>query len=208
MFGLLTRKKKVRPAVRHVRPRLEVLEDRAVPSTVTLNVSYNAGKSITLTGTLTGAPDNANQTILIAGQATGQAVTDSNGNYSITLTASALGNVTAAAMDGSSNTASVTLTDAAPTLTAFTAREGQGDVWTLSGTVTYNRTVTDVTINFGGAPVSIAGKSTTVNGSGNFTLSVQLNGKQTDNGTASAAGTDAWGTVSNTLTQLILQTGV
>jgi hypothetical protein len=52
MFGLLTRSRRpALPAVpRPVRPSLEWLEARDCPSVVTLNVQYNAGKTITLYG--------------------------------------------------------------------------------------------------------------------------------------------------------------
>ena len=58
MLGLLTRagrKNKV-PAPRRARLGLECLESRDSPSALSLSVAYGSGRSVTLSGTLTGTP--------------------------------------------------------------------------------------------------------------------------------------------------------
>jgi hypothetical protein len=207
MFGLLLRKKKARPAgpPRRTRLGLETLEGREVPSSVTLNVTYGQGRSITLSGTLSGAPNVANQPISIQGQASGRATTDSSGNYTITLTASGLGQVTATDADGSSNIATANLTDTAPVLLTFGGSEGSTE-WTFSGTTSYGRYYSDLTVNFSGSVQSMQGKSTTVAGDGSFAYLIELNGTATDNGTVYVKVVDAWGLVSNQLSTNVFQT--
>jgi hypothetical protein len=206
MFGLLSHKKARSAAPRLARPRLEPLEGRDAPGTLTAGVTYGEGRSITLSGTLSGVPTVANQTIQIAGQANGTAVTDANGNYTVTLTATALGDVHVGYDPNTWTT--VTLTDTAPTLNDFFGNEGENRVWTFTGTTTYNRSYSDLTVYFGGAPVSIRGESTEVSTDGTYSLGVQLNGTITDNGTASAWVVDAWGLKSNVAYFYVQQTGV
>ncbi len=208
MLGLLSRQKKSSsPVARQARPWLERLEDRCVPSTLTASVTYGTARSITLTGTETADGSVSGKTITIWGVASGSTTTDTNGNFSITLTASSLGDVRLKDTDGSSNIVTITLTDTAPALTSFTAVEGSGNVWCFSGTVAYNRSFSDLTIYFAGTPISIQGKTTTVDNTGHFELYLTLNGLASDNGTVSASATDAWGLTSNTLTDTVHQTG-
>jgi hypothetical protein len=205
MFGLLTRKTRTvssrRPRI--ARLELEQLERRDVPS-LTMNVTYGVGKTIELSGDLTGVPNASNQQVEIYGMAHGTAVTDSNGHYDITLQASNLGQVQAT--DTYSDHASLQLTDPAPVI-SFSAVEGANDVWTFTGTITYNRPFTAMTVYLGGAPVSLQGVTCTANDQGTFGISIQLNGTSSDNGTATAVAIDAWGTSSNTATDYIWQTG-
>jgi hypothetical protein len=174
-------------------------------ATVTLNVTYGSGTAITLTGQLTGIPNVANQSITISGQANGAAITNAKGKFLITLVASGLGNVYAAMSNGSSNTAMVTLTDTAPVITSFQATEGQNGVWTFSGTVTWNRSFTSMTVNLGGQLVSLQNVSTTANGTGTFSVNVTLDGQPDDNGLATAVAVDPWGLQSNTATATVQQ---
>src|SRR6478752_6673500 len=86
-----------RPA-RLARPCLEALEDRfspanSSPANLTLNVSYNMGHSVTLSGDLTGTPLPGAQLITIQGAVNGQVVTDPQGHYSLTANANYLGTV-------------------------------------------------------------------------------------------------------------------
>jgi hypothetical protein len=200
MFGIWTRPRpKYRRAPRpSVRLYLERLETRECPSTLSLSVAYGTQRNVTLSGQLTNAPNVGGQTIRIWGVASGTAVTDASGNYSVTLTASGLGQVSAATADMHSNTAHVMLTDTAPTISNFVATESSGDIWTFSGHVSYSHRMQGLTVTFGGQVASLQGQTTTVNASGYFTFTIQLNGTMGDNGMATAVIDDSWGMLSNT----------
>src|SRR5262249_11147689 len=83
--------------------------------TVSLSYTLLSGHQVRLSGHVTDeAPGGL--TVSLGGVAAGSAVTDPNGDFNVTLTASALGQVTATAYDqwNLSGSASATLTNAAP----------------------------------------------------------------------------------------------
>src|SRR5262249_28527452 len=82
-----------RPSPRLARPRLEALEDRYAPATLSLQIDYALGRNVTLSGYLTNTSTPGNQLINIQGMVNGQVVTDSAGHYSLSATASGLGQV-------------------------------------------------------------------------------------------------------------------
>ncbi|HZY85323.1 MAG TPA: hypothetical protein VFE78_10865 [Gemmataceae bacterium] len=239
MLRLLTRSR--RPALpaapRPVRPSLEWLEARDCPSTVTLNVEYNVGKTITLYGEVTAGgvagsstPGMGNTTQLLGsmssapaglpgvsvafrGSATGSATTDANGDFTFTTQATSLGEVAAATTDGQSNTASVVLSSSAPVISNFKAyQEGTSNYWDVIGHVTDgNFMAAGLTILINGSPVTInnggQGQKATVNANGDFDLCVKLNGTGSDNGNIDALVTDAWGKLSNEPSATIWQPG-
>jgi len=192
---------------RFARPCLEALEDRCSPATLTLNVTYGLGRNVTLSGDLTDTSHPAGQLITIQGMVNGQVVTDAQGHYSLNATPQYLGTVGARKSDGSSNVATNAITDAAPVLNVLKATEGIDHVWTISGTLTYNRPFDSLTVNFGGVPAHIVGQTTTATSDGAFTLSVRLDGTTQDNGTIWAEALSPWNLVSNRLYATIRQTG-
>jgi hypothetical protein len=208
MLRFLTRRPK--PAsvgARRARLELERLEGRDIPSTLTLNVTYDAGRTVTLSGDLTNTPNPAGHLIQLYGQASGSTITDANGHYSITLKASGLGKVGAVLRDDFSTYATATLTDTAPVITSFQAIEEQNHIWEFKGTVTWNRPFGSMIIDFGGQPVSIQNQSTTAKSTGSFDLCLQLNGKSTDNGTVGCWALDCWGVQSQVAMAMVHQTG-
>ncbi len=229
MLGLLARSRRpARPASpRPVRPCLEWLEARDCPSLVMLNVSYGAGKQVTLygsvtsgsSGTLTASALNltsggvAGITVAFSGSATGSVATDNNGNFSFTTNALKLGEVDAATTDGQSNTAKVVLSSSAPVISNFMAvEEGNTRYWDITGHVTDgNFSAAGLVINITGSPVTInnngQGLNVKVDPNGNFDLCVLLNGTGTDDGTIDATCTDAWGLQSNDPSWTIMQPG-
>lgn len=84
----------------------------------------------------------------------------------------------------------------APQIVSFGAVQVSGGVWDFSGTV-IDANPSGLTVNFGGEPVSLQGKSAVTNGSGNFMFAIQLNTNGSDNGTATAQTTDSQGLTSN-----------
>jgi hypothetical protein len=172
-----------------------------------MSVNYGTGRNITLSGTLTSSgmgPTPPTQTVNITGKATGTATVDGSGNYSITLTASGLGDVMGQSGDGLSNIVTITLTDTAPVITSFSAVQSLGNQWTFSGHVNY-RSPESLVINLGGDPVSVQGVTAAVNTNGDFSVTVHMSGQPSDNGFVTAVTTDPWGLVSNTMSTYILQ---
>jgi hypothetical protein len=234
MLGLLTRSRRpARTAPRSFRPSLERLETRDCPSALTLNVTYGAGRQITLSGQvtsgqtgggLTSAGNNfigpvqntgmSGVTVVFRGSASGSAVSDPNGNFSLTTNASNLGEVNAVTSDGQSNTASVFLSQGGgPVISNFAAtEEGNSHYWDITGHVTDgNFSAQGLTVLIGGAPVTInnsgQGRSAAVDAAGNFDLCICLNGTSSDNGNISAMVADAWGLQSNQPITTIMQPG-
>jgi hypothetical protein len=199
------------------------LETRDCPSSITLNVAYGAGRTVTLYGQvttgnctpgLTGSPLGpgvAGAGVAIWGAAKGSVSTDANGNFSLTTQASSLGEVDAATTDGQSNTAKVPLSAGPPLISGFAAwEEGSTNYWDIVGHVTDgNFSAAGLSVAINGSPVTIynggAGLGATVDGFQNFLLVVKLNGTASDNGSIDAVTTDAWGQQSNTALSSIMQ---
>jgi hypothetical protein len=192
MFGLLTRSPRPRNTAlgRSVRLTLERLEDRLSPTMMdglTMTVTYDPNKQVTLSGHLT-SPNNVGQVILFGGVVNGSAITDSQGNYSATLNVLQLGQVTAVEVNVPSNTASAMLVSQIPTITFTATPEGNG-VWLFSGTVGNDPTQGEV-VNFGGI-TPLAGESTTVDPDGTFSFICTVASGQ--GGMATAQAVDWWG---------------
>lgn len=196
-------------APRFVQPQLEELESRWVPSTVTLNpLSYGIGRQVTVSGTVTDCFNPAFKLINISGQACGMTMTNSQGQFSVTVQANSLGYITATEWSDPSSAASALLTDVTPVISEFTACEHPGNMWILEGTVSYSRGAQLMVVNFGGVPVSLRYQTTMTNTSGHFELSVLLNGTISDNGSVWAQTISPWGTRSDFKWDHITQTGV
>jgi hypothetical protein len=172
---------------------------------LTIEVEYGWGKTVTLSGSLSGVTQVGGVAIDITGQADGITSTDSNGHYTITLTADGLGSVYALAV-GTGAQAMDYFWDIAPEITNFSACEGEDRLWTFTGSVEYHRPFNTMAINFGGVPVSVSG-GTAADSSGSFTWMVRLNGTPSDNGLAWAEAISPWGLVSERAYTNIHQTG-
>lgn len=163
--------------------------------TLTLNYSWGANKTVTLTGKVTSA-EPGGLSVTISGSASGNTTTDANGNFSVTLTASQLGQVAAGVTDQwgqASPIATVTLTNAAPQITNFTGVQGIGNVWTFTGHVV-DEVPGGMTVTFAGLN-AVAGMTVTTNANGDFTLTVVIPAGQTGN--VLCETTDMWGVNSN-----------
>ena len=215
MFGLFSRPaSKTRPTAPAPRARLSLtaLESRDCPSgpgggptmggsapvITSFDVTYGEQRVVTLSGTVQDT-NPAGLHVGFNGAASGTTTTDSAGHFSLTLTATCLGNVSATATDSlnlMSAPASLTLTSQAPVISNFQGTEGAGDYWTFTGTVA-DESPLNLVVYFGGNPVSLQNQSVTVHSDGSFSFGVQLNGTLTDDGTATAQVTDWWGQLSN-----------
>jgi hypothetical protein len=185
---------------------LEILEQRDCPSgpttgfgisseVLTVNVAATGSqKNVLVSGTLTGAPNNANQAIVLSGVVSDTVRTDANGNFSATEKASGLGNVAAQTYDQLSNLALANLSVAKPVIetdanSTFTYSEYLG-VWTFSGHVSQGQLDgMTVTINNGKTLNNVA---VNVNAFGNFVWIGRLC-MPYDQGACSAQATDVWG---------------
>lgn len=208
MFGLLTRSSRARKSVtrRTTTLCLERLEDRLTPSggpgsvgsgseIISLDVTYQQGRQAIFSGQLTDASGPvANQAINLTGVVNATAITNSQGNYSITVSVPQLGTEYAASANGLSNTAQYTLVRGDLTISSFTATAEGNGLWLLSGTVSGEPTEGGV-VYFGGMP-ALQGQSTEVNPDGTFELYVIIPSGQ--GGWATAQVVDWWGDPSMT----------
>ncbi len=197
MFGFFSRSRPKSPAARgsSFRPSLEELEPRNCPSDLCVGVYTMAStKQVTFVGQVTNMSSPGGVTVLFSGVVGGSTTTDSNGNFRATLTASAQGTSYVATADGESNIAQVAVADPGTTITQFSGVAGLGNFETFSGQVQggYQGEV----VNFSGLK-DLQGQSATVGANGSFSFTVELDGRQDDEGEAYAQATDAWGVQSN-----------
>jgi hypothetical protein len=163
---------------------------------VTLSIAYGAQNSVTLSGTLTDI-DAGGETVTLSGVAAGSVVTDSNGNFSLTTTASGLGAIDATTTDlwgQTSNTAEVMVAPAAPVIDSFVAIYEGNNLWHFSGHVNAANPE-GMTITFGGVNGVLAGQTTTVSADGTFAVAFFL--PEGTYGIASAVTTDGFGQTSD-----------
>ncbi|HEV3145133.1 MAG TPA: hypothetical protein VGZ47_14685 [Gemmataceae bacterium] len=174
----------------------------AAPYISITGITYHHQRSITITGEVI-AENPAGLTITISGVASGAATTDSNGNFSATLTASALGNVNAQTSDanGQSNVATELLSAPAPVIDEVIISEAPGNSFTISGHVTCPDPQ-GLTVTLGGDVPALAGQQVTVDANGWFHITVTVPPGQ--NGTVTAQTTDWWGQQSNVATDTLI----
>jgi hypothetical protein len=173
----------------------------AAPTVTNLGYTWGANKQVTITGTVNDALPRG-LTVNVGGPAfgggfAGNTTTGSQGNFSITLTASQLDQVMVSTTDQwgqNSALASLKLADSTPTITNFTGTQGLGHSWTFTGTVTAGY-APGLTVNFAGLP-EMANQKVTVQADGTFSLTVTLNANES--GYVSCAVTDCWNLTSAT----------
>jgi hypothetical protein len=165
---------------------------------VTLAVTMNGGRSVTLSGVVT-ANNPAGMTVSFTGTGvtSATAVTDSTGHYSLTLTAASLGDVHAATVDSlgqTSNTAIATIACPAPVISNLTYVRSAGYV-TLTGTVTHPDAV-GMVVTIEGTLLGLQSNPTAVvRPDGTFSLTIaSATGEQ---GWAWACCMDCWSQASN-----------
>jgi hypothetical protein len=165
----------------------------AAPTITGFTVTETAnGKQVTVSGTVSDASPGG-RTVTLGGVLSGTIVTQSNGQFSATMEASALGTATAVTSDvwgQNSPTAQTQLTSPAPMIAGLTVVEsGPNRTVTVSGAVT--------DISPGGRTVTLSGVvsgAVVTNANGTFSVTLQASGL----GTISAVTTDVWGQSSNT----------
>jgi hypothetical protein len=171
---------------------------------ITLNISYGAGKQVTLSGLVTDETAGG-RTVTLSGQVNTTVLTNADGTFTWTGNAAALGTVTAATTDfwgAASHTAQVAVVSAAPVISNFSVIQGDGqNSWMLKGQVT-DESFHGLEVRFGGLP-SLANARTTVESNGWFYLVVTLTAGES--GTVWCQTTDWWGLNSNVAEDFIAQ---
>jgi hypothetical protein len=173
------------------------------PPQLTLNVSYNQQRSLTMSGGIVAA-QNSGLTVSVGGVVSGSATSNSQGNYTVTDTASGPGQVTAQTTDvwgQNSNVATVNVPNGGPQITSFSASQSYGNMWTFSGSVTDPSGGAAGLIVLLGGSSTISGLTATVTSGGSFSASKQL--PVGTNFVATAQTTDWWGQQSNFATTMV-----
>jgi hypothetical protein len=166
-----------------------------VAPTMMLYFAYGANKQVTLSGKVTDAQPGG-MTVNFSGVATGSVITNPDGSFSKTLTATALGTITASTQDVwglTSAAAQVNVTNSAPTIT-LAASNVSGNFWTFSGKVT-DEYAPGLVVTFSSTMPEVNGKTAVVQADGTFLLAVQL--QPGESGWVYATTTDWWGVESN-----------
>jgi hypothetical protein len=161
-----------------------------VQAAISLSVTYGAGKTVTVSGTVADAAPGG-ISVSISGVMSGSALTDSSGNFKCTGTVSSLGTITASLTDQFGVTAneSVAVTDPGPLISGLSCSEVAGG-WMLSGVVSDPWGVSGLLVTFDG---TAAGYYATTNDDGDF--EEVLTFKPTGNVVATAQ--DDWGVSSS-----------
>src|SRR5260370_9278064 len=105
---------------------------------LTLAVSYGQQRSVTLTGKGTGTSSVSGLSVTFSGEVSGRVMTSSDGSFSYSTSALALGTISGSTTDwlgAASNVPVIRLVSNAPTIT-LNATWIAGTMWKLSGTVT------------------------------------------------------------------------
>jgi hypothetical protein len=134
----------------------------------------------------------AGLTVSLSGIVTGTVITDANGSFTFSGTASGTGQVNASVTDvwGQTGTGSTQLTNLAPTITNFQAEStGFQNIWTIEGQVT-DEWAAGETVTFTGL-VPLQNITVTVSSNGWFSFQVQI--PPSDNGLVVATVTDWYG---------------
>jgi hypothetical protein len=162
-----------------------------------LTLLYLNQNKLLLTGTVT-APSRGGLTVTFAGVATGSTVTDANGNFSATVSASGTGNINATVTDAwgqVSNPATVAVDSNPPVISNFGGGNVATNQWTFSGTVT-DDSPAGITVQLGGIP-ALTGQTATTASNGTFSITVTL--QPHESGTVWAKCTNWFGVTSNTV---------
>lgn len=168
----------------------------ASTTSITLCLAYGTGHTVILSGHVTD-PNPGGLAVHFGGVVNGQTVTDVNGNYQVSLTASSLGTIGAwviGSQGGMPVYANASLTNIASVISNFTASEGASNIWTFTGTVT-DEHAAGLTVSFMSAIPALMGKTATVQADGTFSLTVQLNA--IDAGMVMVSCMDWWNLNSN-----------
>jgi hypothetical protein len=166
----------------------------SVPS-ITLTRTYGPNGSVTLSGHVTDEDATA-ATVTFSGAVNAQVFTDDQGNFSYTTTDWNIGTVEASTVDPfaqASNVPTASLANSAPVISDFQVLAGADRFYTFQGRVT-DEYAPGLRVRLTGLP-TIEGVNVTVDSSGWFSLTIQLQPGET--GTVMAQTWDWWNVASN-----------
>ncbi len=163
--------------------------------TLTLNLTLDDARNVTLTGQVTG-PDPSHDLVVFIGAVSGSVTPNADGSFSLQTEALALGNVQAVVRDSwdqVSAQATATVTNQAPEIVNFKAVPLDVDhAWHFQGTA-LDESPYHLKVFLEGTP-SVNNVPITVSSTGGFATDIVLGPKE--QGTVAAEVEDWWGTVS------------
>lgn len=172
----------------NVSPPVQVEVVNAAPF-ISMSITNVYRNQVTVTGQVLDE-DAGPFTVTFTGKVTGSVITQLDGSFSYTGTATGVGTISATTKDALcqvSNAAQVTLTSNVPVILNFQAIDQQiNNFWTFRGQV-MDEAAPGLTVTLGGL-ASLSGQTVTVDFDGWFSLTVQLQAGET--GFASAIVTD------------------
>jgi hypothetical protein len=196
MLAFLTRTRRPAPPARprSFRPRLEWLEERDCPSSLTLNWQLTGQTNVSFTGQYSGAANVAKQTVTLTGPGWTQTVTtDANGNFHVVVAMPQLGNVTASVQDAAANVPQVNVNPPVPYISTFLVIQNTDGTIELKGWVIGTPDPQGMVVRFTGMPVP-NGTTATCGADGSFDIIVTPTPYP---GPIYAMTTDCWGRNSN-----------
>lgn len=161
------------------------------------SVAYGASKQITVTGQVYDE-NPGGLTVTLSNAASGTTTTSSSGAFSVTLTASSLGELRAQTVDGfglQSNIATYTLTNTKPVISSFTYTALGNNTYRFTGHVADDWSAAGLVVTFGAGFAAVDGKTAVTDANGDFSLTVEIPTLQF--GDVWVTVTDCWGLTSD-----------
>jgi hypothetical protein len=170
---------------------------------LTLSVVPGPGGTATVSGQVSDNLPVAGLTVILSGVVSGSVTTASDGTFTFTGPASALGQIQATVADSTGNTvtASVNFTASPPTIVNFQAIYNGDNSWTFTGQV-QGPSVAGLVVSLAGIPsLNNNNASATVQANGTFSYTITL--QPGESGGVTAECTDCWGQASNEATAFV-----
>jgi hypothetical protein len=163
------------------------------PSIASFSVSQAGHHDVRLEGSVSDDGAVSGLTVNFTGVVNGSTCTDDDGDFSVVLTASALGTITATAMDEgglSSDPCNADLTNVAPSI-SVSARQVAGGCWIIEGSVS-DEWAYGLTVTLSSSNPLLDGVSVEVGSNGGFEFSILDPTANLTGTTVAASVTDWW----------------
>jgi hypothetical protein len=173
------------------------------PSIESFSVSQAGRHDVLLEGSVSDDGPVSGLAVGFTGVVVGSTSTDADGNFSVVLTASALGTITATATDEgglSSDPSNADLTNLPPTI-SVTARQVAGGCWIIEGSVS-DEWAYGLTVTLSSSHPLLDGVSVEVGSNGGFEFSILDPTANLSGATVAASVTDWWGESDTSFTSI------
>jgi hypothetical protein len=173
------------------------------PSVSSFSVSQAGHHDVQLTGSVSDDGAVSGLTVSFSGVVSGSTSTDEDGDFSVVLTASALGTITATVTDDGglgSDPCSADLTNVAPSI-SVSARQVTGGCWIIEGSVS-DEWAYGLTVTLSSSNRLIDGVSVEVGSNGGFEFSILDPNANLSGATVAASVTDWWGESDTSFTSI------